>query len=415
MIQLAELYDADDEFAGLIDETITAHLNEQIDGAWHDGWQPADIVCVLRRNATELLAAMAADGMAAQLSAYDPATVDESFMNQLAALGADPGRGTVIGFFRRRARRPEADCLTAIATAFELADMLSHLPELPLLCPPPGRARRVARSRTSQPVDPKLLERVRALLAKAESSEYGAEADALTAKAQELMVRHSIDQALLDAATPTAEQPGGIRIALQNPYEAEKAALLDQVASANRCKAIWSRHLGFVTVLGFPAELRTVELLFTSLLVQATRAMLGAGARQTASGTSRTRSFRQAFLNAFAIRIGERLTGVNESGIREGAASDARLLPVLADRAQAVHQLAAHLFPGLTYRGRDLYPQDREGWALGTHAANLAALTAIPSITPEAAAGPASADAALVSDSRCRVEAIQEPLFAVPH
>jgi hypothetical protein len=407
--RLAELYDSDDELAGHIDTALICLLNEQITGVWRDGWQPSDIVGALRRNTTELTAVMAADSMAAHLTAFQPTTVDECFPAQLAALRADRDGGAVSGFVRRWAHRAGADTVTAVATAFELADALGHLPELPQLCPPPGHASRAPQPPSNGRTDPKLLERVRALLAKAESSEYGAEADSLTAKAQELMARHSIDQALLATAAGTAERPTGLRIGLDNPYETEKATLLDRIAAANRCNAIWSRHLGFVTVLGYPADLRAVELLFTSLRVQATRAMLAEGRRQTTSGSSRTRSFRQSFLNAFAIRIGERLNGVTQSGIEKGAADDPGLLPVLAGRRHAVHRLAEELFPDMTYRQRSFHIHDREGWAMGTHAANLAALTAIPSITESKVAEPTT------THPRVQVDAVQDPLFPVPH
>ena len=49
------------------------------------------------------------------------------------------------------------------------------------------------------------------------------------------------------------------------------------MAQANRCRVVWSKDLGLVTVIGFPADLDAVELLFTSLLVQANTAMLRAG------------------------------------------------------------------------------------------------------------------------------------------
>jgi hypothetical protein len=377
---------------------------------WQEGWQPADIVRVLRRNDTELAAAMAADCMAAHLDAIALTTVDGRFRAQLAALRADPERGEVAGFVRRWVKRTGADNTTVVGAAIELAHALGHLPELPRLCPPPGHGSRTEQPRSRETVDPKLLERVRALLAKAESSEYGGEADSLTAKAQELMIRHSIDQALLATGAGAADEPSGIRIGLDNPYEAEKAMLLDRVATANRCKAVWSRHLGFVTALGYPADLRAVELLYTSLLVQVTRAMLHEGSRRTASGGSRTRSFRQSFLNAFATRIGERLSGVTESGIREGAAGDSRLLPVLAGRGQAVRRLAEELFPDMTYNERSFHTYDREGWALGTHAANLAALTAIPSITDDRMTGNPT-----MTDPMIQVESVQDPLFPVPH
>jgi hypothetical protein len=49
------------------------------------------------------------------------------------------------------------------------------------------------------------------------------------------------------------------------------------VASANRCRTVWAENLGFVTVVGAETELNVVELLTTSLLVQANRAMPDAG------------------------------------------------------------------------------------------------------------------------------------------
>lgn len=114
-----------------------------------------------------------------------------------------------------------------------------------------------------------MLAKVRGLLAKAESTEFPEEAEALTAKAQQLMARHSIDAALLDAERDTRQVPGGVRVGVDAPYEEPKVHLLQAVAQANRCRTVWSRNLGFSTVVGFAADVRAVELLYTSLLVQA--------------------------------------------------------------------------------------------------------------------------------------------------
>ena len=141
-------------------------------------------------------------------------------------------------------------------------------------------ADRAAATRTPEPADERLLGKIRALLAKAESTEFAEEAEALSARAQELMAKYSIDHALLAAETGRTEKPGGRRIAVDNPYEAPKASLLQTVAQANRCRVVWSKELGLVTVIGFPADLDAVELLFTSLLVQANSAMLRAGAKR---------------------------------------------------------------------------------------------------------------------------------------
>ena len=98
---------------------------------------------------------------------------------------------------------------------------------------------------------------------------------------------------------------------------------MQTVAQANRCRVVWSKELGLVTVIGFPADLDAIELLFTSLLVQANSAMLRAGAKRDAHGRSRTRAFRQSFLVSYAIRIGERLSEASGQAEQQAAAEQA--------------------------------------------------------------------------------------------
>ncbi|MGV9809092.1 DUF2786 domain-containing protein, partial [Micromonospora chersina] len=237
--------------------------------------------------------------------------------------------------------------------------------------PPPGGPAAAPRA-AAPPTGSRMLDRVRALLAKAESTTFPAEAEALTGKAQELMARHSIDAALLDAAAERPDRPGGVRLGTDAPYAAAKALLIQEVAAANRCESIWSDDLGFATVLGFPADLAAVELLHTSLLVQATAAMLrGRGERRAGSGR-RTKGYDESFLNAFALRIGERLRAATATAAEERA--DDRLLPVLAARSDAVKERVDQLFPGVT-RHR-LQVRDAEGWTSGTTAADRASLDA---------------------------------------
>lgn len=73
------------------------------------------------------------------------------------------------------------------------------------------------------------------------------------------------------------------------------------------------------TVVGFLADLDAIELLFTSLLVQASAAMLRAGAKRDAHGRSRTGAFRQSFLIAYATHIGERLSQATEHTEQQAA------------------------------------------------------------------------------------------------
>ena len=222
-------------------------------------------------------------------------------------------------------------------------------------------------------VDSKILRRVRGLLAKAESTEHPEEADALTAKAQELMTRYSIERAVAESSQPIASVPLARRMWLESPYVDAKSLLVTVVADANNCQAIQSVTWGFVTIVGHGGDLDLVELLVTSLLVQATRAMALAGPQVTRYGTSSTRSWRKSFLIAYASRIGERLReSVHSSETTYDADHGGALVPVLAARRDAVEHTMAELFPDVIER--PISVSNRAGYGAGRAAADLAQL-----------------------------------------
>lgn len=228
--------------------------------------------------------------------------------------------------------------------------------------------------------DDRMLERVRALLAKAESTTFPEEAEALTAKAQQLMARHAIDAAMLETAGVDGGEVESRRLWLDRPYEAEKALLASHVAWANRCRTVWFKEISVVIVIGYGTDLAVVELLFTSLLVQATRAMTTA----PRCDDGRTRSFRRSFLVGYASRIGERLreaadAATSEAEVEHGDA----LLPVLARRTDAVDEVADAAFPHLKRVGGRV--GHGEGYRAGRAAADLASLDAGPAIKAESA------------------------------
>ena len=135
------------------------------------------------------------------------------------------------------------------------------------------------------------------------------------------MARHSIDAAMLWAGSGDApDAPRGRRLGVDAPYETATAMLVTVVAQANRCQAVWNKELGFSTVIGFPADLDAVELLHTSLLVQAMTALVKSGTRKHGDGKSKTRAFRSAFLTSYAQRIGERLTAAADDVVSRASA-----------------------------------------------------------------------------------------------
>ena len=86
------------------------------------------------------------------------------------------------------------------------------------------------------PPDDGVLHKVRSLLAKAESTTFPDEAEALTAKAQQLMDRHAIDRAMLAAGGRDPGRPEGRDVTIDAPYPRPKFHLLGAVARANRCR-----------------------------------------------------------------------------------------------------------------------------------------------------------------------------------
>lgn len=334
------------------DAELALRGQELVGRAWERGWQPADVVRMVRRELAEPHVRLAVELVLVQLKRYE----------RLPARWAEQAEGLADAV--RGAGDRSEDRFTRATTVLELYRLLLRLPAIEPVGPVPGTPVHLP------PVhgEPKTLTRIRALLAKAEATEFPDEAEALSAKAQELMALHSIDEAVLAAGGHRGDAPGACRIGVDAPYETSKAILLDAVASANHCRAVWNGEFGFSTVVGFEADLEAVELLYTSLLVQGTAAMTRAEAAQRAGGRKRTKTFRQSFLLAYANRLGDLLSATARQV--ESTASTT-LLPVLATRAVAVAGRAEEMFPR-TVRTRVRGATDVAGWEDGTTAANRA-------------------------------------------
>jgi hypothetical protein len=369
----------------VLEQVVTARLGASITWSWRHGWQPADLVRLARRRLTGAHVRLLADAIAADLGTYPATTVDPRWSAQLTEADARvwwPGDQT---YLQARSQLPGRTWTAELTLAVQVLCLMNGLPVLEQFGPVPGTARPPVESGRGQrpDVDERILSRIRALLAKAESTTSAAEAEAFTAGAQERMARHSINLAMLSATDPDrAGKPTGRRISIDSPYESAKASLLQAVSQANRCRAVWSSTLGFSTVIGFEADLDVVETLFTSLLVQVVTTMTRAATPTATGSRSRTRSFRSSFLSAYAQRISERLTGIvrSETGAATTRPGGADLLPVLASRNQAVEDTISTLFPTITTR-KTSSVYDAEGWHRGQAAADLAALNPGPEVS----------------------------------
>lgn len=358
-----------------LDTAADLAVHEAIRAAWAHGWLPSDLHEVARRRLKSTDARYLCEAIFLESHGYAVASLHPRWRADLADISTVVGPVGPAPQMRRWAGSNGVDRRQALAVVIRVLNLLGRLPALGALLPAPGLYRYT--SSTVSDVDEKALVKVRALLAKAEATEFPDEAEALSAKAQELMSRYSLQEAVTDHERGRTPVALARRIWIENPYAGPKAVLVQAVSRANRCRAVWAENLGVITIVGSETDLNLVELLTTSLLVQANRAMLGAGRRSGSGSQTRTRSFRQSFLVAYAQRIGERLDSTSASVTGE-ITQHAKLLPVLAASNRAADELTDQLFPSMTPRA--ITASNGAGWGAGRAAAEMAVLDVQDSI-----------------------------------
>jgi hypothetical protein len=392
-----ELSGTSREVLAALDEVASTRLLTGAGRSWERGWQPRDLIHVAGRI-DRWAPALAADVAVEQVrrSGRDH-LAPPAWREQLEA-AADRARAADIGVWSTRPDWLAVDrlvtagvpALTAWTSAIRLLTRLHELPPLTPTLPPPS-AWRAEKPATPPPTTPppttapphtaprgepgpnrdKVLSTIRALLAKAESTEFAAEAEALSAKAQAMMTRHAIDEALLHAADADSIEVLGRRVLIDSPYALEKVHLLSAVGRANRTRVVWMEDLSMATVVGTPVDIDQVELLFVSLLIQSTRAMAEAGTAQPGS-FDRSPRFRRSFLTSYAVRIGERLRAADAETT---ASYGSELVPVLRRQEEAVDTVYEQLFPH-TREASSTRTYDRRGWDAGREAADRASFVA---------------------------------------
>ncbi len=358
---------------------------------WPMGWRPAEVVRQIERSVTPVKAARTL--VATAITAHAAKTnedldVHPRWAHQLTVVArsaadvgmSDPGDPSN-GWLKRLADEMGAD--GARLLAIEVARQLASLGPLLVLLPYPGIADidvakwsdlvgwRHGDGSEDGRADP-LLDKVRALLAKAEATEFAAEAEAFTAKAHDLIVRHAIDEAALRGQDPgcyTAEI-GARRIALVEPYAKQHLLLLSQVAVAADARCILESDWAMATIVGPERSLGGIETLHTSLMVQAQAAFNEAARSAPAGSRMRSRGYRSSFLTSFASRVGQRLAEQRNAATADAPGS---ALPVLAADREAVSDAYAKMFTG-SLRSVSFGASDSAGWMAGAAAGDRARL-----------------------------------------
>lgn len=184
----------------------------------------------------------------------------------------------------------------------------------------------------------KLLERIGALLDKAERTDSPAEAHALAAKAQRLATLHAVDPAM--AVTQRRqrrqrEHPEQRQVGIGPPGKPANRHLVTlywAVAEANGVMVNVARNSSYVIGFGFPTDLDVVQALYASLAQQ----MVAGANTAIAEGRHRedvywspraqrwrsdARVFRRSFYEAFIAEVAQRLQRARDDAAAEADAS----------------------------------------------------------------------------------------------
>lgn len=200
--------------------------------------------------------------------------------------------------------------------------------------------------------DDATLRRVRQLLVLADNpGATPAEARACRDKAESLMARYGIDAALLAADGHRTADVVDAYLRLDAPYVRDKATLAVHVAHALRCQSVLvgGERTTTVHVFGLEADVRSSEILVTSLLLQAAQEL----ARVQVPPEEHAAAFRRSWWQGFAQAVYVRLRTVEDAA--RATAQDRRssdepsVEVVLADRSaeveSAMHERYGDLRP----------------------------------------------------------------------
>lgn len=161
------------------------------------------------------------------------------------------------------------------------------------------------------------LAKIRAILAKAEDpAATPEEAETYFAKAAALMSKYGVERAMLAEADPSTDKPSTRTIILKGSYLLDRVQLLNNVTMALGGQTVrwrvydWEsgKHAQNVEVHAFESTLDRIEMLFTSLLLQAFNGMKQGA---PAWGESTT-AYRKSWLAGFSQSVYHRLARSEE-------------------------------------------------------------------------------------------------------
>jgi hypothetical protein len=225
------------------------------------------------------------------------------------------------------------------------------------------------------------------------------EREAAMNRAMALMAAYGVDEMMLNARRGQHTDPViRHRIPMSDPYSYEKMHLAHEIASALNCKTTY-QHLGrrvtSITLFGFKSDVERVELLYTSLLLQAVNGVRNERPAWYASAAE-TRSYRKNWLVGFANRVGTRLwlkekeaREAHDQAHRNDASGEPGTALVLSTRAQKVKAFYEEETTDIKFGRKSRRSYGEEGYGDGSRAGSKADLGGTGVTTGERPALPA--------------------------
>ncbi len=197
------------------------------------------------------------------------------------------------------------------------------------------------------------LDKIQKLLAKAERTDSQEEAEAFSAKAQELMLRHAIDQATLEAFTGTKRQDKVIEITIPHKgiFRSAQRYMTSRIGKAFGFKTLQLKlgNTDYAYWIGFESDVRDAEVIAASLLIQAHNAMTRKAEEWKQWGYDKQELYvaRRSFLQTFGETVGKRIAETRKRVEAEVAAEvgENKLLPVLVSRDEQINVTFQAMYP----------------------------------------------------------------------
>lgn len=205
-------------------------------------------------------------------------------------------------------------------------------------------------------------DKISKLLRKAESTSSQAEAESLFEKAQELMTKYAIDEAMLNLKAEKTEEIVRKTYVFSGIYRKPLFELGYFVGLENDCKVLvydrsrspQERHC---ILIGFESDVRNAMLLIQSLEIQALASMKAwwdeTGSEMGFDKGSGKKA-RKEFIHGFALEIWRRLQAGRKSGIKqaETESGSESVALVLANKRDLVENWFADHYGGSVRRSR---------------------------------------------------------------